>query len=159
MYNVGIIGLGQIAYSIDNDPARKITWSHINAYKKSKNTQVSSICDIDETQVKKISQECDIYSGYTDYREMLKNEDLDIVSICTPINTHVQIIKDCIKHNVKAIFCEKTISYSLDDSSEIVELCKKNNVVLAVNHVRRWDDFNQKIKNIITQDNYGDIYT
>lgn len=90
---------------------------------------------------------------------MLKNEDLDIVSICTPINTHVQIIKDCIKHNVKAIFCEKTISYSLDDSSEIVELCKKNNVVLAVNHVRRWDDFNQKIKNIITQDNYGDIYT
>ena len=63
------------------------------------------------------------------------------------------------KANVKAIFCEKTISYSLDDSSEIVELCKKNNVVLAVNHVRRWDDFNQKIKNIITQDNYGDIYT
>lgn len=159
MYNVGIIGLGQIAYSIDNDPARKITWSHINAYKKSKDTQVISICDIDETQVKKISQECDIYSGYTDYREMLKNEDLDIVSICTPINTHVQIIKDCIKHNVKAIFCEKTISYSLDDSSEIVELCKENNVVLAVNHVRRWDDFNQKIKNIITQDNYGDIYT
>ena len=44
MYNVGIIGLGQIAYSIDNDPARKITWSHINAYKKSKDTQVISIC-------------------------------------------------------------------------------------------------------------------
>ena len=36
MYNVGIIGLGQIAYSIDNDPARKITWSHINAYKSLK---------------------------------------------------------------------------------------------------------------------------
>ena len=50
MYNVGIIGLGQIAYSIDNDPARKITWSHINAYKKSKDTQVISICDIDETK-------------------------------------------------------------------------------------------------------------
>ena len=44
------------------------------------------------------------------------------------------------KANVKAIFCEKTISYSLDDSSEIVELCKKNNVVLAVHHrLRRFD--------------------
>jgi predicted dehydrogenase len=107
MYNVGIIGLGQIAYSIDNDPARKITWSHINAYKKSKDTQVISICDIDETQVKKISQECDIYSGYTDYREMLKNEDLDIVSICTPINTHVQIIKDCIKQMSKLYFVRR----------------------------------------------------
>ncbi|KQI93374.1 hypothetical protein AM262_23750 [Escherichia coli] len=107
MYNVGIIGLGQIVYSIDNDPARKITWSHINAYKKSKDTQVISICDIDETQVKKISQECDIYSGYTDYREMLKNEDLDIVSICTPINTHVQIIKDCIKQMSKLYFVRR----------------------------------------------------
>ena len=107
MYNVGMIGLGQIAYSIDNDPARKITWSHINAYKKSKDTQVISICDIDETQVKKISQECDIYSGYTDYREMLKNEDLDIVSICTPINTHVQIIKDCIKQMSKLYFVRR----------------------------------------------------
>ena len=107
MYNVGIIGLGQIAYSIDNDPARKITWSHINAYKKSKDTHVISICDIDETQVKKISQECDIYSGYTDYREMLKNEDLDIVSICTPINTHVQIIKDCIKQMSKLYFVRR----------------------------------------------------
>ena len=105
MYNVGIIGLGQIAYSIDNDPARKITWYHINAYKKSKDTQVISICDIDETQV--ISQECDIYSGYTDYREMLKNEDLDIVSICTPINTHVQIIKDCIKQMSKLYFVRR----------------------------------------------------
>lgn len=31
-YKVGVIVLGQIAYSIDSDPARKITWSHIRDY-------------------------------------------------------------------------------------------------------------------------------
>ncbi|EGO4138670.1 hypothetical protein ACOVUO_005001 [Escherichia coli] len=67
MYNVGIIGLGQIAYSIDKDSARKITWSHIKAYLKVKETKVVSICDINKTQVEQICKECNILSGYTDY--------------------------------------------------------------------------------------------
>ena len=46
MYNVGIIGLGQIAYHIDKDPNRKIIWSHIKAYQYINNTNITAICDI-----------------------------------------------------------------------------------------------------------------
>lgn len=40
MYDVGIIGLGQIAYSIDKDPNRKIIWSHIKAYESFSNIKI-----------------------------------------------------------------------------------------------------------------------
>ncbi|WP_273382998.1 Gfo/Idh/MocA family oxidoreductase [Actinobacillus porcinus] len=58
---------------------------------------------------------------------MLKENKFDIISICTPIQTHFEIIKACIDAGVKSIFCEKTISYSLKEIDEIISLCKANN--------------------------------
>ena len=43
MYKVGIIGLGQIAYSIDKDPNRKIIWPHMKAYQNTKNVKITAI--------------------------------------------------------------------------------------------------------------------
>lgn len=107
MYKVGIIGLGQIAYSIDKDPNRKIIWSHIKAYQSIAKTEISCVCDMDELLVNTIKDECDIPKGYVDYNLMLEENNIDIVSICTPINNHIEIIKKCVDFGVKAIFCEK----------------------------------------------------
>ncbi|AIK18317.1 Gfo/Idh/MocA family protein [Glaesserella parasuis] len=159
MYNVGVIGLGLIAYGIDKDPNRKIIWSHIKAYKSIENIRISSVCDVKKSLVDSIQKECDIPNGYTDYKEMLKSNKFDIVSICTPIQTHFDIIKECIKNGVKVIFCEKTISYSLEESKEIVELCDKHNVIIAVNYIFRWDNLIQEIKGLLDSNAIGNIYS
>ena len=124
MYKVGIIGLGQIAYYIDKDPNRKIIWSHIKAYQNIDVTQIASICDVNENLVDEIGKECGIGSRYTDYNKMLEENNFDIVSICTPIQTHYEIIKKCVETGVKAIFCDKTLYYYLKDSEEIENLCR-----------------------------------
>lgn len=159
MYKVGIIGLGQIAYYIDKDPNRKIIWSHIKAYQNIDVTQIASICDVNENLVDEIGKECGIGSRYTDYNKMLEENNFDIVSICTPIQTHYEIIKKCVETGVKAIFCEKTLSYSLKDAEEIEKLCRESNVVLGVNYILRWDNLNLEIKNLIENNAIGKIYT
>ena len=159
MYKVGIIGLGQIAYHIDNDPNRKIIWSHIKAYKNIDKTKITSICDINYDLVEEIKKDCDISKGYINYEKMLEENNFDIISICTPIQTHFDIIKKCIETGVKAIFCEKTLSYSLEEANQIIELRKKNNVVLGVNYILRWDNLNKEIKELIDTGVIGKIYT
>lgn len=159
MYKVGVVGLGQIAYHIDKDPNRKIIWSHINAYQAIKSTNIIAICDINESLVLEIGQECGINSRYTNYNTMLEENNFDIVSICTPIQTHYEIVKKCVETGVKAIFCEKTLSFSLSEAQEIERLCRENNVILAVNHILRWDSINQEIKKLLENNVIGKIYS
>ena len=159
MYRVGVIGLGQIAYNIDKDPNRKIIWSHIKAYQSIEKCKISAICDINLSTVQVIQKECNIKNGYIDYNEMLNENKLDIVSICTPIQTHFEIVKKCIETGVKAIFCEKTLSYSLEEAEEMLRLCKENNVIFGVNYILRWDILNKRIKELLKNNIIGKIYT
>ena len=159
MYRVGVIGLGQIAYNIDKDPNRKIIWSHIKAYQSIEKCKISAICDINLSTVQVIQKECNIINGYIDYNEMLNENKFDIVSICTPIQTHFEIVKKCIETGVKAIFCEKTLSYSLEEAEEMLRLCKENNVIFGVNYILRWDILNKRIKELLKNNIIGKIYT
>ncbi|RDY29179.1 gfo/Idh/MocA family oxidoreductase [Romboutsia weinsteinii] len=159
MYTVGIVGLGQIAYSIDKDPNRDIIWSHIGAYKTFENIEIKAICDISSDVVEEVKNDCNIKLGYSDYNKMLDYNKFDIVSICTPISSHYDIIKKCVSCGVKAIFCEKTLCNSVEDAKKIIKLCEDNNVVLAVNHILRWDNLNITIKKLIENKAIGDIYS
>ena len=145
MYRVGVIGLGQIAYNIDKDPNRKIIWSHIKAYQSIEKCEISTICDIKLSTAQVIQKEYNIKNGYIDYNEMLNENKFDIVSICTPIQTHFEIVKKCIETGVKAIFCEKTLSYSLEEAEEMLRLCKENNVIFGINYILRWDILNEYV--------------
>ena len=51
IYNVGIIGTGQIAGSIDDDRKRKSVWSHAGAYKLCTRTKIVAACDIDHERL------------------------------------------------------------------------------------------------------------
>ena len=63
---------------------------HIKAYMNNPNVEIVALCGRDEGRTKARSEEHDLECGiYTDYEEMLKRDDIHIVSICTPNNLHV----------------------------------------------------------------------
>lgn len=123
-YRVGIIGCGWVGIGLDGK-GHRMDGNHYNAYK---------ICD----RIGNIVL-CDIKGGfdYTDYMEMVKREELDIVSICTSPETHATITCEVAPY-VKGIFSEKPIATTLSDADKMIEICHKNNVVLQINHQRRW---------------------
>ena len=158
MYRASIIGLGNIGFKLDLDPSRPIIWTHAKAYDIHHKTELVSVSDVNKKNLIDFSK---IYSGmkfYENHSEMLLNEKIDILSICVPTGLHLSIIKDAVKNKfLKAIFIEKPMGDNLEEAKIISSLCEKNNIVLAVNYMRRWECKYQKIFDMIKSRELGNL--
>ena len=81
-----------------------------------------------QSKLEKYGKKYHVSSVYTDSTQMFENEYLDCVSICTLVDTHLDLVLQAAKNNVKAIFLEKPISNSLKSAREIVKICNNNNI-------------------------------
>ena len=120
-HRAGVIGCGRIGYGFDKDPKRSYISTHAGAYNYVKDIDLVAVCDIDKKRVGECVNRWSIPAGYTDYKEMLKNEDLDVLSICTLPSTHYPILKEALKYPLKAIFCEKPIADNLKNAEKMVK--------------------------------------
>lgn len=157
IYRAAIVGCGRIASGFDEDPKRKYISTHAKAYKSYTKTKLVALCDLDESRLGKCQDKWSVPSIYTDHRLMLKKEKIDILSICTPPETHFQILKEAVRYKIKAIFCEKPISLSLEEAERMIQLCKKNRIILQIDHQRRFDQNIQRIKDYIANERLGII--
>ena len=155
MNRCAVIGLGKAGFSYDNR-ASKETYSHSKAYFELSETVLVAASDIEKNKIETFKKTYDI-SVYNSYLEMMQNEKIDIISICSPNETHTKILGDLIKFKIKCIFCEKPISNNLDDLKNIFKEYKKKNVPIFVNYFRRWDSQFIDIKNSILKNEYQNI--
>lgn len=156
-YKAAIVGCGRIGASyIQNTYVKEIP-SHALAYFKEPRTNIIAAADIYDNRLLTFQKRWQTKRIYKDYRLMLKCELPDIVSICTPIDTHYDILKDIASRNVRAIWCEKPISDDIKKAEEMVDICKKKGIVLAVNYFRRWSALHKKVNNLIKNKKLGDI--
>ncbi len=157
--NAAIIGLGNIGYQIKNDSNRNIIWAHSEAYKKHPKVQLVAGCDKDLKTLARFSKSYPSVSCYDEFSEMIRNEKIDILSICTPEKENLEIIKSLIKSNYKpkAIFCEKPLTTSSENANYIAKVCRKNEIILCVNYMRRWETKYKEIKNLISSGSLGEV--
>lgn len=128
--NVAVIGLGNIG--------------KLHKYVLEKlGITVKAICDI---EVKKAIG----YSGkfYTDYREMLDNEDIDAVHICTPHYLHAEMIIRALENGIN-VLCEKPLCIELKDIPRIINAEKNSRAILGVCHQNRFNEVNVFTKKYI----------
>lgn len=156
-FKVGLIGCGRIASTLDDDPKRKYISTHIGAYKYAKSTDITAVCDRDTKKLRKCQEKWNIPRGYTDFKEMLKKEKPDILSICTPHDTHYAILKEAAKFPLKAVFCEKPLADTIKNAKRIVGLYKRKKILLQINHQRRFDPLHLKIREIIRDRKLGGV--
>ena len=156
-YKAGIIGCGRIGCGFDDDPKRKYIATHAGAYSSVNDVSLVALADTDRTKLEKYKEKFHVPSIFTDYMEMLKKEKPDIVSICTLNDTHYEITKNAVESGVEAIFCEKPIASKLDEARDMVNFCNKKNVVLMIDHQRRFCKFHQTVKAFIDNNKLGDI--
>jgi len=137
MYKAAVIGCGRIGFEFDFDAKRDFIASHVGAYVNSKMIELSAVCDKDSKKVKRCADSAQV-PAYLDAEDMLVAEEPHIVSICTPPDSHLELVRLAVKHGVKGIFCEKPISESVRDAREMITLCKKNEVILQIGFQRRF---------------------
>ncbi|MCK5161553.1 MAG: Gfo/Idh/MocA family oxidoreductase, partial [Candidatus Aureabacteria bacterium] len=108
-YRAAVIGCGRIGAEFDSDPKRKYVSTHAGAYSTIPEAVLAAVCDIDKGKAIRCAERWKVPLVYTDVKKMLKQEKLDVVSICTPPKTHYQVLKEVVKWPVKAVFCEKPL--------------------------------------------------
>jgi len=160
-FKAAIVGCGRIASEFDDDPMMKKNYgiaTHAGAYTDNNEIELIAAADNSKEKLCKFSQRWNVDKLYSNYEEMLHNEKIDVLSICTPNSTHLEIFEKAVDAGIKLIFCEKPISDSLKSADRIVEISRKKDIILLVNHRRRWDGLYQDLKQYICCEELGVIH-
>ena len=110
-FNVAIVGLGFGA-------------EFIPIYKKHPLANMYAVCQRNEAKMKELADAFDIEKRYTDFREMLKDPNIDLVHINSPIPDHGWMSIEALKAG-KNVSCTVPMATSLEECKEIVELVKQ----------------------------------
>ena len=142
---VAIIGCGTIANS-----------AHIPAYMKNKYAEITYFCDILEDRAIKAAEE---FGGkaVNDYRELLHNADVDVVSVCTPNNVHAQIAIDFLRAG-KDVLCEKPAARTYVEALTMKEAQSETGGILNIGVCNRFNTGINHIKKHIDDGELGELY-
>lgn len=144
MLKIGIIGAGHISTS------------HIEAYGEIDGCEVKAISDLNEELARERAEKYNIADVYTDYKELLKDESIDAVSVATPTFTHKKIVIDALNAG-KHVLCEKPPALNAQEVKECNEAAEKSGKLLMYGLVLRFRTPNRAIKKIIDEGRMGNF--
>ncbi|MCC2683760.1 MAG: oxidoreductase [Paenibacillaceae bacterium] len=108
-------------------------------------SEVRAIIDTNEERLAKTKEEFGIPFAGTEYRDMLKRDDINLVGIFSPDHLHFEQIKDALEAG-KHVICTKPMVISLEEAKEVAKLVRKHNRKFLVGQTRRFDKHNQEAK-------------
>ena len=88
----------------------------------------------------------------SDSKEIFADKEINAVIIATPINTHYKLVKKALLSK-KHVFVEKPISTNLSEAEELIEIAKKNNLLLFVGHIFIFNEIFKKLIQISNREN------
>ena len=121
-----------------------------------KGAELIAMCDPVEAGLKAALEEIPVKYSYTDYREVMKNDEIDAVVVVTPTQFHRDIVIAAAEAG-KHIFCEKPMASTPEECDEMIEACKKHGVKLQMGFMRRFDQSFRRGKEIIASGAIGDV--
>lgn len=146
MIKWGIIGLGNMAHKF------------ASSIKETNNSKLVGIASLSETKLKlfKKNFEIDEKNTHDNYEGLISSNKVDAIYISTLNNTHLEIIKKCAEGK-KNILCEKPFTLNYIEAKIAHDYIKKNNIIFYEAIAYRAHEQTKVIKEIIDQDNIGNI--
>lgn len=143
---IGIIGAG---WQADH---------HLNGYMKSGKTEIVAITDIKESSarqlMKKYGLDCKYYD---DYKKLLDDRDVEVVSICAPNTYHCEITVAAAEAG-KHMLAEKPFVTSVEEAKRSYDAIKKNGVKCAVGYHRRFNPLCREMVKLRDEGKLGKLY-
>lgn len=145
--NFGIIGTGRIA------PRHT---QAIRDIPEAENIHLIAACDVIESRVQHYTK---TYGGapYTDYRRLLENPDVDVVTVCVPSGLHAQIgiaAAEAGKH----VLVEKPIALRLEDADALIATCARMGVTLGVVLQNRFNPPMRDLRALVDSGKLGKLF-
>jgi len=149
MYKLGIIGCGFIALNKHLPSLRELP----------ERVKVAAFCDlVEERAVKAAKAYGDTDAKIcTDYRELLQDETIDIIHVCTPNVSHCEISCAAMETG-KHVMCEKPMAISAEEARKMLATSKRTGKKLTIGYQNRFRDDAIFLRNAIDEGILGDIY-
>lgn len=93
---------------------------------------------------------------YNDYMELLKRDDIDAVDILVPIDLNYKVSED-VANSGKSFICEKPMVPDMEQAGKYLELSRKKNLKIMIAENYRYNEENNKIKQLVNDGKVGDI--
>ncbi|HWQ62400.1 MAG TPA: Gfo/Idh/MocA family oxidoreductase [Negativicutes bacterium] len=142
-YGFGLIGCGRIAQN------------HLKAITSLANCHLAAACDIDAGRLAETGSQ---YGGrtYGDYRELIQDPNVAIVSICTPSGLHARMAIDAMDAG-KHVLVEKPMAMSLKEAAAMTAASANNGVKLGVVHQNRFNKAIVKLRKALDAGQFGKL--
>lgn len=146
MLNYGIIGVGPVFQNFQ-----------VEGLLKSESLRLYAACDLKEDLLNWVQQQYNFSATYTDYKDLLQDDKVDVVLLNLPQHKHRDIAVAAAEAG-KHIYVEKPFASTLQDAKAIMNACEKNGVKVCVGHQRRFITTERKAKSIIDEGYLGTVY-
>lgn len=142
----------------------RISYKHVEALiANDSEAELVATCDIlvenaeakKKEYIEKLGRDVKV-SVYTDYKELIEKEDIDVITIATESGYHPEIAIYCMNKG-KHVIVEKPMALSIEDADRMIECARKNNVKLCVSHQNRFNKPIQQLRNALESDRFGKL--
>ena len=146
MINWGVVGLGRMGNEF------------VNSIKKTDNSQLVLVSSLDKRKLEIFSKDNNFNDEYLfdNYDSLINNDKVNSIYIATTNNTHLDLIKKCIKAK-KNILCEKPICLNLIETLEAKKLISENNIKFVEAIAYYSHPLYIELRNLIDKKEIGDI--
>jgi predicted dehydrogenase len=116
--------------------------------------EIVAAADIDADRVRSFGTTFGVGKTYTDYRELLADDQVDAVFICTPPNLHPSITVEAAAEG-KHIFCEKPMALTAAECTRMIEATRDASVNLQIGYVLRFSSDVRTIRDSVLRGDIG----
>ena len=116
---------------------------------------LTAVCDTNKEKSKEFGEKYSV-NHYGSVDSLLDSENFDGAFVCTPTSTHSEIATKLIQKR-KSVFIEKPMTYLSEEGEDLVQLAKKNNVVLTCGYIERFNPAVTLVKDYVKSKKYGEL--
>ena len=146
--NYALIGCGRIAIN------------HVKAAINNK-LNIVAVCDVKAENMESLLEKNGLEKDsqikrYIDYKQMIEENHIDLISIATESGIHAEIALYCIDHNIHVII-EKPMAMNIADAEEIIRRSDEKGVKVSACHQNRFNIAVQEMRNAVEEGRFGKL--
>ncbi|MUW13422.1 hypothetical protein GJ633_01200 [Halorubrum sp. CBA1125] len=141
----GVVGAGSVARN-----------AHLPVYKQDERVDLIAIADLDSSNRKSAAQDFDAERTYSNGDQMISEEDLDLVSICTPPATHESLFITAAEAGTN-IYCEKPMTISVEAAKRMTAAAESAEVISQIGYTRPYVENYKTVLSLLDNSILGDI--
>lgn len=130
---------------------------HVDEFSKSSVAELAAVSDLSEQNLEFCRSKYNVKQAYSDYKELLANPDIEAVSVCTHNEMHYEVAKAAMLSG-KHVLVEKPLTNDVETSKELIGLSKKQQKVLCVGHLFRFNNAVRKLKELHEKGFFGRLF-